>query len=197
MRMTRQQLLEQITSYDPYNEQEEKDKKLILDFLMKNEDAFLRSNFLGHMTASCFIVNETMDKALFCYHKIYQSWSWLGGHADGDVDLLHVAVKEAKEEAGIDTVRPYSEEILSLESLCVNGHKKNGEYVSSHLHFNVTYLLVADDKEKLIINEKENSSLAWFGLDEILVRSSEPWFIKHIYPKLIEKVRMIKAKEST
>lgn len=193
MRMKKQQLIEKIISYHPYNEQEEKDKKLILDFLNKNEDAFLRSNRIGHMTASCFIVNETMDKALFCYHKIYQSWSWLGGHADGGIDLLHVALKEAKEEAGISSVRPYSEEILSLESLCVDGHKKNGEYVSSHLHFNVTYLLVADEKEKLIINEKENSSLAWFDLDEILVRSSEPWFVKNIYPKLIEKVKKIKA----
>ncbi len=194
--MNREQLIEKIASYIPCNEQEIKDKDLILDFLRKNEDAFLRSNLLGHMTASCFIVNEKMDKALFCYHKIYQSWSWLGGHADGDIDLLHVALKEAKEEAGIRSVRPFSDDILSLESLCVDGHRKNGAYVSSHLHFNVTYLLVGDEKEKLVVNEKENSSLAWFALDEIMTRSTEPWFVKNIYPKLIEKVKKIKAAEA-
>ncbi len=193
--MDKIQLIEKIESYIPYNEQETKDKELILDFIQKNEDAFLRSNFLGHMTASCFIVNEKMDKALFCYHKIYQSWSWLGGHADGDTNLLHVALKEAKEESGIQSIRPFSEEIFSLESLCVDGHRKNGTYVSSHLHFNVTYLLVGEEEERLVVNENENSSLAWFALDEILSRSTEPWFVKNIYPKLIEKVKKIKAKD--
>ena len=33
------------------------------------------------------------------YHNIYNSWSWLGGHADGETDLLAVALREVKEEA--------------------------------------------------------------------------------------------------
>ena len=185
-------LTSQIEEYVPYDEQEEKDKSMILSFIKGHPDAFLRENEIGHMTASCFIVNEEMTKALLCFHKIYNSWSWLGGHADGDEDLLNVAMKEAKEESGLRNIRPYDGKIFSLETLCVNGHFRKGRYVSSHLHLNVTYLLVASETEKLKIKEDENSGLAWFWLDEVCSASSEPWFVKFIYPKLIEKVRMLK-----
>ena len=72
------------------------------------------------------------------YHNIYHSWAWTGGHADGEKDLLSVAIREAKEETGIKTVKPVMEGIFSLEVLTVDGHEKNGSYVPSHLHLNVT-----------------------------------------------------------
>lgn len=59
------------------------------------------------------------------YHNIYDSWSWLSGHADGETDLLSVALREVQEEAVISQVNPVSEEIFSLESLTVDGHVKN------------------------------------------------------------------------
>lgn len=185
-------IIKEIEEYRPYNEQEQKDKELMLWFLKSNPDAFKRENTIAHMTSSCFIVDPSLEKTLFCYHKIYQSWSWLGGHADGEKDLLRVALKEAQEESGMTHIRPYDSKIFSLESLCVNGHVKNGKYVSSHLHFNVTYLLIADMKESLHIKEDENSGLKWFLLDDILTASSEPWFVEHIYPKLIEKTKDIR-----
>ena len=102
------------------------------------------------------------------YHNIYNSWSWLGGHADGETDLLAVALREVKEEAGISHVCPVSEEIFSLESLTVDGHVKKGKYVSSHLHLNVTYLLEADFEEAVSIKADENSGVAWFSPEEAL-----------------------------
>lgn len=186
------QIEKEIEEYQPLNEQEKRDKMTMLSFLKENEDAFYRSNKIGHMTSSCFIVNEQMDKVLFCYHNIYDSYAWLGGHADGEEDLLSVALREAKEESSLKHIRPYDSKILSLEILCVNGHEKKGEYVSSHLHFNVTYLFIADENDPLFIKEDENSSLKWFSFSEALLVSKEPWFVKRIYPKLIEKVERIK-----
>ena len=124
------------------------------------------------------------------YHNIYHSWSWLGGHADGETDLLSVAIREVKEEAGISNVYPVSEEIFSLESLTVDGHVKKGKYVSSHLHLNVTYLLEADPKENVSVKADENSGEAWFSPEEALGKSTEPWFVEHVYKKLINKVKM-------
>ena len=124
------------------------------------------------------------------YHNIYHSWSWLGGHADGETDLLSVAIREVKEEAGISNVYPVSEEIFSLESLTVDGHIKKGRYVSSHLHLNVTYLLEADPEENVSIKADENSAVAWFFPEEALRKSTEPWFVEHVYKKLINKVKM-------
>ena len=139
--MTREDSIRQIENYPPFNEQEEKDKALILGWISNNENAFSRENTVAHITASAWVVNKDRSKVLMVYHNIYNSWSWMGGHADGETDLLSVAIREVKEEAGISNVRPVSEEIFSLESLTVDGHVKKGNYVSSHLHLNITYLL--------------------------------------------------------
>ena len=189
--MSRQKLIEQIKSYKPYNEQEEKDKSLILEWIRNNDNAFLRENTVAHVTASAWVVNKDRSRVLMVYHNIYDSWSWLGGHADGETDLLAVAVREVKEEAGISEVHPLTEEIFSLESLTVDGHVKNGGYVSSHLHLNITYLLEADSEEAVSIKEDENSGVAWFSSEEALKKSTEPWFVEHVYSKLIDKMRVL------
>ena len=117
----KENLIRQIENYPPFNEQEEKDKALILGWISNNENAFSRENTVAHITASAWVVNKDRSKVLMVYHNIYNSWSWLGGHADGETDLLSVAIREVKEEAGISNVRPVSEEIFSLESLTVDG----------------------------------------------------------------------------
>lgn len=179
---------ENIEKYRPSNEQEQRDQQVILDFMVKNEDAFLRTNLIAHMTASAWVVNKERSKVLMVYHNIYNSWLWTGGHADGETDLLNVALRECREETGVRNVRPVSEEIFSLEVLTVDGHEKRVQYVPSHLHLNVTYLLEADENETLHICEGENSGVKWFTLDGALKASTKPWFVERIYRKLNEKL---------
>lgn len=181
-------ILEQIERYRPVNEQEERDKTVILGYLAAHPDAFSRSDPIAHMTASAWVVNRERTKVLMVYHKIYDSWSWTGGHADGERDLLAVALRECREETGVTGVRPVSEEIFSLETLTVDGHEKRGRYVASHLHLNVTYLLEADESEPLHACVEENTGVRWFGLEEALAASTEPWFVERIYKKLNEKL---------
>ena len=181
-------IIEQIEQYRPCNKQEQKDKEMILYCLRTQEQVFSRENPVAHMTASAWVVNPERTKVLMAYHNIYDSWSWLGGHADGETDLLEVAMREVREESGVKTVHPVSEEIYSLEVLTVDGHVKRGQYVSSHLHLNVTYLLEAEEKEKLQIKEDENSNVAWFEKEEAIKASTEPWFREHIYRKLNDKL---------
>ena len=177
-----------IAAYMPWNEQEERDKAVMLRFLQTGPDAFLRRNLMAHMTASAWVVNPARDKVLMVYHKLYDSWSWTGGHADGETDLLAVALREVREETGVQRVRPVSGEIYSLEVLTVDGHERRGVYVPSHLHMNVTYLLEAEEDERLRVNEEENSGVRWFSLEEALAASSEPWFVERIYKKLNAKL---------
>ena len=184
-------MYDEIARYQPFNEQELRDKQEILRFLERNDDAFLRQNRIAHMTASAWVVNPGRDKVLMVYHRIYDSWSWTGGHADGETDLLAVALREVTEETGVTHVRPVSKDIFSLETVTVDGHEKRGEYVPSHLHLNLTYLLEADDTPALRDCEDENKGVAWFGLDEALAASTEPWFVKRIYGKLNEKLRQM------
>lgn len=182
-------IIDQIKKYAPCCEQEARDKKVILDYLANNPGAFFRSDLIAHMTASSWIVNAERTKVVMVYHRIYDSWSWTGGHADGEEDLLAVALRECREETGLQNVRAVDEDIFSLEVLTVDGHEKRGEYVPSHLHLNVTYLLEADEREKLCVCEEENSGVRWFTLDEALAASTEPWFVERIYKKLNDKLK--------
>ena len=191
----REELLQQLAAYEPYNEQEAADRVLILECLTTSEDVFSRENRLAHMTTSAWVVNRTRSKVLMAYHNIYHSWSWLGGHADGEADLLTVALREVSEESGLAAqyVRPAEPagEIFSLEVLTVDGHEKRGVYVPSHLHLNVTYLVEADEEERLRVKEDENSGVAWFTPEAALAASTEPWFVERVYRKLNEKVQKL------
>lgn len=193
----REKLIEEIRAYVPWNEQEERDKELILLTLESQGDIFLRENRLVHMSASAWVVNQEWTKVLMVYHNIYHAWSWLGGHADGNENLLEVAIKEVREESGVKTVRPVSENIFSLESLTVDGHVKKGFYVSSHLHLNVTYLLEAKEEDPLSIKPDENSGVAWFTPDKAVeAAAEEPWFQEYIYKKLNEKMKDMRSRKS-
>ena len=114
--------------------------------------------------------------------------SWTGGHADGETDLLSVALREVREETGVKNVSAVSKEIFSLEVLTVDGHEKRGQYVPSHLHLNLTYLLEADETDPLTVCEEENKGVAWFLPEDALKASSEPWFVRRIYSKLNDKL---------
>ena len=188
-------ILTQIENYRPYHEQEMRDREINLGCLRTQEDIFTRENRLAHMTASAWVVNERFDRVLMAYHNLYDSWSWLGGHADGEEELLSVALREVCEESGVKNVRPASEDILSLEVLTVDGHMKRGSYVSSHLHLNVTYLLIANDADALTIKPDENSGVKWFTPDGAVQASSEKWFREHIYNKLNKKMRQFYAEK--
>ena len=184
------QLKKQIEEYQPFNEQEEKDKEEILRQICASKSILTRENKNAHFTVSAWVVNKDRRKVLMAYHNIYQSWAWLGGHADGNADLKHVILKEIEEESGLTDVRFVSEDIFSLEILTVAGHEKKGEYVSSHLHLNVTYLLEADMETQIRIKEDENSQIGWISVDEISKKSTEKWFVDRIYSKLCEKVKI-------
>lgn len=182
------ELLEGLARYVPFNEQEMRDRALLLHALREEKAVFSRENERMHMTASAWVTNEAHDCVLMVYHNLYDSWSWLGGHADGEEDLLAVALREVREESGLAHVRPATEEIFSVEVLTVAGHEKHGRYVSSHLHLNVTYLLVADDTDALRVKPDENSGVRWFTPEEAVNASSEPWLRERIYQKLNAKL---------
>ena len=183
------QLTNQIENYIPYNEQELKDKETILYALKTQQQILTRNNPFMHMSTSCWIVNPTRDKILMIYHKIYDSWSWLGGHADGESNLLSVACKELQEESGVKNYRVVDEKPFSIEVLTVDGHIKKGNYVSSHLHLNVTYLFEVDEHELLIQNEIETNGVKWIPMNQIEQEVSEKWFMENIYTKLINKLK--------
>ena len=183
-------ILKSIENYEPFNEQEEVEKKIMLKYLKESNNILTRNNEMAHFTSSAFVFNKEHTKILMAYHKIYDSWGWVGGHSDGDNDLLYVAMKEAMEETGVTKVKPIYHDIFSLEIINVNGHEKRGKYVASHAHLNVTYLLEADENEEIHIKEDENSGVAWVPIDEVIGKSTEPWVRERIYKKILDKFKI-------
>lgn len=184
-------LKRKIERYEPYNEQEEKDKGVMLQYINAFDNVLTRENEFGHFSASSWVVNKERTKVLMIYHNIYQSWAWTGGHADGEADLLSTVIRELKEETGVKKVTVLDNNIFSLEIVVVDGHVKRGKYVASHVHLNVTYLLEVDENEVLRIKEDENSGVKWVNIEDVEKISNEKWLIENVYNKLNEKLRKI------
>ena len=176
-------LKKQIQNYKPYNEQEKSDQEMMLTYIETFADVLTRENKLCHFTASNWIVNQNKTKALMAYHNIYESWAWTGGHADGNQNLLQVALKEVKEETGLKNFKIYALQILTVDS-----HVKNGKFVPAHLHLDCCFLLEADEKEALTIKKDENSGVKWVNMSEVLEMTSEK-NMKPVYQKLNEKLK--------
>lgn len=189
MKINIEKLKDDIEKFIPYNEQEEVEKRIMLNYIKDFDDVLTRQNEYAHFTSSAFILNKERTKILMIYHNIYKSWAWTGGHSDGDSNLFNVAIKEAKEETGIQKVIPITDKIYSLEIINVNGHEKRGRYVGSHVHLNVTYLLEADENEKIRVKEDENSGVKWIAISEVLNASSEPWVRDRVYSKILKKMK--------
>ena len=181
--------VDEIRAYTPQNEQEAADQRLILEYIRLFPDNILtRDNEIAHLPSSGFVVNADGTRVLMAHHNIYKVWAWTGGHADGEGDLLSVALREAREETGVEHIRPLSPAIASLDILPVWGHVKRGKWVPSHQHLNVSYLLVADERDALQIREGENSRVGWLPAERLLEDTNE-WQMDGVYAKLLARAR--------
>lgn len=177
-----------LAAYHPCCEQEAADRMVMLQALTTLPMPLSRESLQAHFSASAWVVNPARDRVLMVYHNLYDSWAWTGGHADGDADLISVAMREACEETGLAQVRPLQQGIFSLETLTVDAHEKRGQFVPSHLHLNVTYLLEADDTLPLHRKVDENKAVRWFTLAESEQVPSEKWMVERVYRKLNRKL---------
>ena len=178
---------ETMDAFKPMCPQEAADRALALKMIEEYPDNVLtRDNLFAHFTASGFVVNEALDKVLMVHHLIYRTWAWTGGHADGESDLLAVAIREAEEETGIVNLRPLTGVMDSFDVLPVYGHEKKGAYVGTHLHLSAAYILIASEEDAIRIKADENDGVRWIPRDEMDKYSNEPYLIR-IYEKLWQR----------
>ncbi|MGL5352513.1 MAG: NUDIX hydrolase [Clostridium sp.] len=183
--------IDSVKNYKVFNEQEEKDKEIILKCINSFDEVLTRENEIAHITSSAFVINKSRDKVLMIHHNIYNSWSWTGGHADGDNNLLNVAIRELEEETGVCNIKVIEENIFSLDVLPVKGHIKKGKYVAPHLHLSVAYAIEANEEQELVVKEDENSGVKWIPLDKLMEYTKKEPNMQVLYNKFIEKINLI------
>lgn len=149
---------ELLNRYLPVYEEEQKAKENMLHFLRTHPDCFERSCIPGHFTGSAWLLNKEQTHALLLHHKKLNKWLQLGGHCDGDSDVLAVAIREAQEESGIMGIAPLSTGIFDIDIHTIPARKEEPE----HLHLDVRFLLTVTSDEVIIKNE-ESLALQWFS----------------------------------
>lgn len=178
-----------INQYKPYDEAEAAEVAAWKQFLEAfGDNVWTRDNSVGHITESSWVVNKERTKVLMAYHNIYQNWAWLGGHVDGNKNLVEVAIKEAQEESGIAHAIPVCEEPVDFNVSLVVPHFKHGKYVAPHLHYNAVMLLEADETEEIRAKPDENKAVKWIKFEDVPAECKERAVIPY-YLRIINKIK--------
>lgn len=157
----RYMLLSLLHDYNPKDCLEQEHKKKMISFCINNNDCFKRSCKKGHFTASAWVVNSKESEVLLIHHRKLGLWLQLGGHADGESNLLSVAIKEVLEESGLTSVEPITSSIFDLDIHKIPKYGKEDE----HYHFDVRFLLKSSKNDVLAKNE-ESIEVKWFPIDK-------------------------------
>lgn len=140
----------------------------IISFVEREAACAERSHQFGHLTGSAWVVNSARTQTLLLHHRKLNRWIQPGGHADGSFDLLAVALREAREESGLTRVEPVTCEIFDVDIHRIPPFKD----IPAHYHFDVRFLLCADDTETPRRNEESNE-VKWIDLADITKYTDE------------------------
>lgn len=131
------------------------------EFIHKNEDCFFRENEHAHVTGSVWVVNPARDKALLLLHGKHNEWFQPGGHADGDADILRVALRETHEETGLD---PSHIHLVDGQLFDVDIHTIPASQTDPrHEHIDCRFLVEIDDSLP-VPGSHESHDIMWVPL---------------------------------
>ncbi len=168
--MHRDPLLSQILRYASRYPDETSISRRFITFIQKNPDCFKRELTSGHITGSAWIVDGDRKQVLLTHHRKLNKWLQLGGHADGETDVLSVALREGYEESGLNQLIPFQHEIFDLDIHLIPKYKNT----EAHYHFDVRFALKADSSEQFKVSE-ESHDLSWIkinALEEVTTETS-------------------------
>jgi len=164
---TRQSLIDQLRSHQPFNEHEREMQARLLAFVEQHENCFERSLLIGHVTASAWVVNPERTHVLLLHHGKLDKWLQPGGHCDGDADVLAVALREVSEETGLHPV-PVSREIFDVDAHMIPERKG----VPAHVHYDVRFLLEIGLDHQPVVSD-ESHDVQWVELSEVAARNTD------------------------
>jgi 8-oxo-dGTP pyrophosphatase MutT (NUDIX family) len=139
----------------------------VLDLMHSRENCFERDCLPGHITASAWIVSRETRSVLLTHHRKLDRWLQLGGHTDGETDVLGAACREAEEESGLVGFRPLPIEasplILDVDVHLIPARGAEPE----HEHHDLRFLLEVSEAQPIQRQVAESKSVRWFPSEEI------------------------------
>ena len=169
----RNKLIQMLEDYKSDFQEENVFKKQMIVFIKKYDNCFERSLEIGHITASAWILNKDQTKALLMHHAKLDKWFQLGGHCDGNSNVLEVAIKEAQEESGIINIGPVSQDIFDIDIHLIPDNKKE----KAHYHYDVRFLLQVASDEKTNQNG-ESKELKWISQNKVDLPTDNPSVVR-------------------
>ncbi len=160
--MHRNELIRKLRDYQTEWENESDTVERFIEFVSTNEDCFERKLKESHITGSAWVVSKDGRQVLLTHHKKLNRWFQLGGHADGNSDVLGVAIREAVEESGLERVRPISEKIFDIDIHKIPGRGQEPE----HYHYDVRYILKVVGNEEYVVSD-ESHNLGWIEIEKL------------------------------
>jgi 8-oxo-dGTP pyrophosphatase MutT (NUDIX family) len=152
-----------IRSFQSYQTAFQEEQKFVSSFLelLNHQDCFQRTHLPGHITGSSWIINSDRTKALLVHHAKLNKWVQPGGHADGEENILNVALREAEEETGLTKLVP-QQNIFDVDIHLIPARKDFPE----HYHYDIRFLVEANEEEKIIVSD-ESHDVKWISISEL------------------------------
>jgi len=182
--MHRQELLSLLYNYRTRFIEEKAYVSKAISFVEAHEDCFYRELWPMHVTGSTWVVNQNRDKVLMLHHRKLDQWFQPGGHADGDADILRVALKETTEETGI---RAEEIKLVTMDVFDVDIHSiPTTGSDPAHEHIDIRFLVEINDSLPVPGND-ESHEVLWIDLKEVCVYNNN----RSTY-RMIEKTRYMR-----
>jgi 8-oxo-dGTP pyrophosphatase MutT (NUDIX family) len=156
------------------------------EFVLTHENCFDRDLWPGHVTGSAWVVNPRRDQALLLHHRKHDQWFQPGGHADGDADILRVALRETSEETGLDAshIRLVNAAVFDVDIHTIAA----SERVPRHEHIDIRFLVEMDD-DLAIPGNDESHQVLWVPLPKVARFNNN-----RSTHRMVEKTRRLRAR---
>ncbi|MDF7798730.1 NUDIX hydrolase [Pontiellaceae bacterium B1224] len=180
--MHRNNLLQKLHAYRTQCPHETEAADRLIAFVESNPDCFERSLEIGHITGSAWVVNKAGTHVLLTHHKKLNMWLQLGGHADGNCDILDAALREAIEESGFQSLETVSTEIFDIDIHLIPKRKTE----PAHYHHDVRFIFQCLENEDYVVSD-ESHDLAWVEIqaledytnEESMLRMAKKWLNRY------------------
>ncbi len=154
-------------------------------FVEAHADCFHRRLWPAHVTGSTWVISPDRSRVIMLHHRKHDQWFQPGGHADGDADILRVALRETSEETGLPSAEV---RLLSMDVFDVDIHTiPASERGPQHDHIDIRFLVEIDDSAGLPGSD-ESHDVIWVTLNNVSRYSNS----RSTY-RMVEKTRRMRS----